>query len=360
MNNTLIVILICFSIVEGLLALWLLWKLCKKTEAIHVVSKKRVKKLRNILHYAFLFRKLGEEKDFKKAYDNLEKLKKERNKIEKKILSMFPAEDRAKSEEGNQDEQNDCLEKLDELIKEATNYKNLLGDPMSVININDLSNSELYHVMSDLVKLESYAEQNGRGSDNQKRGDQQSPKGDKGNPKVNKASVPNLKKLTDSSSKQTKNVIEFESDIVKKRVQPVLDAAWKFDQFKSYEPYFVNIAKAANDSLYDIAEKDDNTYSIQILLMYLSQLYAISKVLGEICNNQKKDKESGDNKIAVCKANVQPFCEKMATIDDIISVKEKGEPFRQCGGDNDAKLQKFLKKHKPLDFNLLGRDCSDL
>ena len=316
-KGTLLILFLCFlSVVEGLIGLWLLWKPYKKNK----VKSTRTFKMRRARAQQYLdILRLLKAKDscialsqvkvllddsatLKKVQDNPEQLKQDPRFAKLNNLISKHSSSHNEALKTKQD-----LADLNQKMDELTN------DPATILNDNRQQNTELYRIMQDLKSLGNSAN-------------------------------------TDTSA--------LKSDSLKKAITLLLTNARNFSQFKQYEPYFRNMISAVKES-FDRLQNNSETDNTRTLLLYLSQLYSISVTLCDIYDHDETYKKFDDKQIASHKANVKPFCQKVAHLNDFKSMEDKGRKFQYVGGKDEEALIAFLKKYAPLDFNLCGTYYQD-
>ena len=317
-KSTLIVILSFLIVIEGLLGLWLLWKLCRKDKVLS--NRTRKMKQERTKQYLTLLRKLQSDSKVKscerlgKAIDRVDTLITDSETLTKVIQDPTQFQNDRRFDKLNQiittqkKFQQEIKQKDEKLLMIQQSFDNLTNSPDIVLQNSQLRQTQLYQIMNDLKLLKS-------------------------------------SKKIDLKSLQT--------DAIKDSLELYVSDTKKFRQLKSYESYFKNINQAIHHSFHQL-QNQNNKDNIRTLLLYLAQFYSVSVTLWNIYDPDGASNKFEEDQIESHQANVQPFCNKVASMDDITSLRNKGRDFKNVGAIGQEDLIKYLQQFKPLDFNLLG------
>jgi len=310
------------GLVEGLIGILLLLKLCRKN---NVISKRNLKRrTTRVRQYYKLLKKLG-AKDIQTAQNRIDELL-----LDSADLNKF-------IQDPDQIKQDSRFGKINQLAKDLEDTKRnsvsiqskytelqeycseLMENPSVILQNKDVRQTKLFQIMQDLKTC-----------------------------------------ATDSVAKNQKlDINDIKTTELKAILTPYMESAGRVSQFAQFKPYFMNVIDAIKNSFAELPNHDEKE-NTRTLLFYLSQFYSTSITFLDTLHHENTVKYiCNQSKINSHRANMEPFFEKQATIKDVSKIKDRGIPCDVSQDSNIIKLFTYLKKYQPLDFNLLGNNYQE-
>lgn len=305
------------GLVEGLIGILLLLKLCRKN---NIISKRSLKRrTTRTRQYYKLLKKLG-AKDIQTVQDRIDELL-----LDSADLNKF-------LQDPGQFKQDSRFGKINRLVKELEDTKGnsesirskytelqkycseLMQDPSIILQNKGVKHTKLFQIMQDLQTCAT-------------------------------VSTAKNKKLDINNIKTTE---------LKTILTPYMDNAEKVSLFAHFKPYFKNVIDAIKNSFAQLPNHNE-IENTRTLLFYLSQFYSTSVTFLDTLDHSDTVRYFfNEREIVSHRANMEPFFKKQATINDVSNITDRGTECEPSFDPNIIKLFTYLSQYKPLDFNLLG------
>ena len=302
------------GLVEGLIGILLLLKLCRKN---NVISKRNLKRrTTRVRQYYKLLKQLG-AKDIQTAQNRIDELL-----LDSADLNKF-------IQDPDQIKQDSRFGKINQLAKDLEDTKRnsvsiqskytelqeycseLMENPSVILQNKDVRQTKLFQIMQDLQTCATFSATN-------------------------------------------HNINSLRTTELRAVLTPYMENAERVSRFAQFKPYFKNVIDSIKNSFAQLPNHNE-IENTRTLLFYLSQFYSTSATFLDTLDHSDTVRYFfNEREIVSHRANMEPFFKKQATINDVSNIRDRGTECEPSFDPNIIKLFTYLSQYKPLDFNLLG------